>query len=460
MFSRPRLIIAGMRGGSGKTTVTLSVIAGLRSLGRSVSPFKKGPDYIDAGWLSVAASASCYTLDPFLMSQEALLDSFVRHHVHDFAVIEGNRGLHDGKDEQGSCSTAEVAKLLSCPVLLVVDCTKMTRTAAALVFGCMKFDEAVQVKGAVLNQISGGRHASVVRDSIERYCGIPVVGVVPRMMAGEMPERHMGLTPHQEHDNVGRVLARADEIAQHYLDMQSILKIAQAGEALQVAGRLTEEGSEPATEHVRIGVLKDAAFQFYYPENLEALCRLGACVVEIDALCAAELPDIHALYIGGGFPETNAISLAENEAFRASVKAAADRGLPIYAECGGLMFLGESLEVDGVRHPMAGVFPLAFAMNARPQAHGYSVALVEGANPFYEAGTRLNGHEFHYSSTTEFRPAGGISFSFRMERGEGILKGQDGICYKNVLATYTHVHALGMPQWAEGMVRKAKEYHG
>ncbi len=460
MRSNSRLIIAGMRGGCGKTTVTLSVIAGLRSLGCSVSPFKKGPDYIDAGWLSVAAGVPCYTLDPFLMPQDALLDSFVRHHAHDTAVIEGNRGLHDGKDAQGSCSTAEVAKLLNCPVLLVVDCTKMTRTAAALVFGCMKFDEAVQVKGVVLNQISGRRHSSVIRESIERYCGIPVVGVIPRMMAGEMPERHMGLTPHQEHGDVARVLDRAEEIAQQYLDMPGILEIAQTGEALRLPERLRVEGKEFATERVRIGVLKDAAFQFYYPENLEALSRLGARIVEIDALHAAELPDIHALYVGGGFPETNALRLAENKAFRAAVKAAADRGMPIYAECGGLMFLGESLYIDGVRHPMAGVFPLTFAMNARPQAHGYSVALVEGANPFYDAGTRLNGHEFHYSSTTEFRPAGGISFSFRMERGEGILNGQDGICYKNVLATYTHIHAHGTPQWAEGMVRKANEYHG
>lgn len=461
MCSRPRLIIAGMRGGSGKTTVTLSVIAGLRALGRSVSPFKKGPDYIDAGWLSVAADAQCYTLDPFLIPRDKLLDSFVRHHVHDIAVIEGNRGLYDGKDVQGSCSTAEVAKLLNCPVVLVVDCTKMTRTAAALVFGCMKFDESLQVKGVVLNQVSNNRHASIIRDSIEHYCGIPVAGVIPRMKAGEMPERHMGLTPHQEHGDIARALARAGEIAMQYLDLPRLLEMASAAGSLSVHGeRLREEQPPMVSSGIRIGVLKDAAFQFYYPENLEELVRLGAEIVEIDALSASGLGAVDALYIGGGFPETNALRLAENRSFRASVKSAADNGLPVYAECGGLMFLGEAIVAGGVRYPMAGVFPLTFAMHKKPQAHGYSVAAVEGPNPFYEQGTTLNGHEFHYSSMVGFRPADGISFAFRMDRGEGIFNEQDGICYKNVLATYTHIHALGAPQWAEGMIRKAKEYHG
>jgi cobyrinic acid a,c-diamide synthase len=464
MCSRPRLIIAGMRGGSGKTTATLAVIAGLRALGHTVSPFKKGPDYIDAGWLSVAAGSSCYTLDPFLIPPAALLKSFSARHIHDIAIIEGNRGLHDGKDVQGSCSTAEVAKLLDCPVLLVVDCTKMTRTAAALVLGCMRFDEAVQVKGVVLNQVSGNRHAVIVREAIEKYCGIPVVGVVPRMKAGEMPERHMGLTPHQEHDDVSRALRQAEKIARQHLDMPSIATIiGESGEF--TSGETAAVAALPASSpaggpSVRIGVLKDAAFQFYYPENLEELAARGAEIVEIDALHAAELPSIDALYIGGGFPETNALRLAENRSFRDSVKRAAERGLPVYAECGGLMFLGEALIVDGVRHPMSGVFPLTFAMNKRPQAHGYSIAAVRGDNPFYDVGTRLNGHEFHYSSTESYHPADGITFAFHMERGEGILQKQDGICYRNVLATYTHIHALGTPEWADGMIRKAREYHG
>lgn len=483
MHSYPRLIIAGMRGGSGKTTVSLATIAGIRAQGLSVTPFKKGPDYIDAGWLSVLAASPCYTLDPFLIPSDTILQSFIHHHTHDIAVIEGNRGLHDGKDLKGSCSTAEVAKLLRCPVVLVVDCTKMTRTAAALVLGCMKFDEAVQIRGVVINQVSSERHASIIRESIETYCGIPVLGLIPRFKAGQMPERHMGLTPHHEHDNVARAISQAGDIARTYLDIPRMIEIAKTSGELwgmngesepindqgmgQIGRSLPECAShithceERSSDHdLRIGVLKDAAFQFYYPENLEALSRLGAHIIEIDALRAAELPEVDALYIGGGFPETNAVKLAENASFRASIKSAAEAGLPIYAECGGLMFLGESIELDGVSYPMAGIFPLTFSMQKRPQAHGYSVAVVDGDNPFYPQGTRLQGHEFHYSQVSRVSERTGVTYAFAMDRGEGILDGRDGICYRNVLATYTHTHALGTPLWADGLIRKAREHHG
>jgi len=461
MRSQARITIAGLRGGSGKTTVSLAIIAGLRAQGVSVSPFKKGPDYIDAGWLSLAAGSPCYTLDPFLIPSDAILQSFARHHTGDIAVIEGNRGLHDGKDVLGSCSTAEIAKLLQCPVILVVDCTKMTRTAAALVLGCMKLDESVQIKGVVINQVSSERHASVVRESIEAYCGISVIGSIPRFRAGRMPERHMGLTPHQERDDAERTIALAEDIARTHLDLSRIVEIAQGSPVRQQVACHSSWQSEAGkgSRAVRIGVLRDAAFQFYYPENIESLEARGAVIVPVDALQAQELPEIDALYIGGGFPETNAIRLSENSSFRASVRAAADRGMPIYAECGGLMFLGEAIVLDGTAYPMAGVFPLTFAMHKRPRAHGYSVALVDRPNPFYPVGTRLQGHEFHYSAVSTAGTPEGISYAFAMERGEGIIEGRDGICYRNVLATYTHTHALGTPLWAEGMIRKAEEYH-
>ncbi|HMK43781.1 MAG TPA: cobyrinate a,c-diamide synthase, partial [Dissulfurispiraceae bacterium] len=449
MSSYPRIIIAGMRGGSGKTTVSLAMIAGCRAMHLSVAPFKKGPDYIDAGWLSAAAGTACHSLDPFLIPAETIQRSFVHHHNADIAIIEGNRGLHDGKDEFGTCSTAEVAKLLNCPVMLVVDCTKMTRTAAALVLGCMKLDEAVRIRGAILNHVSGKRHASIVRASIERYCGIPVLGVIPRLKTSDMPERHMGLIPYQEHGAVQEAIAVASSIAHDYLDMEQICSIARSAEPLPIAPFPPPRVTQGA-EAVSIGVLRDAAFQFYYPENLEALQALGAKIVEIDALSSPGLPPIDALYIGGGFPETNAIALAANISFRDSVKVAVEQGLPVYAECGGLMFLGESIIVKGARHPMTGIFPLTFEMHERPQAHGYSIALVDQANPYYPQGTVLNGHEFHYSSPVLTAAPERAIFAFRMRRGEGIFEGRDGLCYKNVLATYTHVHALGTPLWAEG----------
>jgi len=476
----PRLIIAGIRGGSGKTTVSLGLIAALRSQkGLEVVPFKKGPDYIDAGWMSVAAEGPCYNLDSFLIPGEKILSSFLSHSTGDIAIIEGNRGLHDGMDAEGSYSTAELSKLLKAPVILVVDCTKMTRTAAALVLGCMNLDRDVRLKGVVLNQVSGSRHESVTREAIERYCTVPVVGAIPRIGAAEFPERHMGLTPHQEHPDVVRAIAFVSDISTKYLDLDAILKIAHEVEPLgedpetrrpvdpekSISFRL----SAPSPRHrdavspvARVGIIRDSAFQFYYPENFEELSRGGAEIVEVSALAGKPLPDLDALYIGGGFPETHAIALAENLRFRDSLKKAIGDGLPVYAECGGLMYLGEGLLLEGRTYPMAGIFPLVFSLEKKPQAHGYSVAEVVGENPFYPVGTILKGHEFHYSRPVNILELpggdGDITFAFRMKRGQGIEAKMDGICRRNVLATYTHLHALGAQEWVEGMLRLAQDY--
>jgi len=456
----PRIIIAGMKGGAGKTTVSLGIIAAWKKQGRSIVPYKKGPDYIDAGWLSSAAEHACFNLDPFLITKEKIISSFVGHYAGaDCAVIEGNRGLYDGMDAAGTYSTAELAKTLQAPVILVLDCTKVTRTAAAMLLGMLKFDPKVKISGVVLNRIAGKRHEKVIREAIAKYCRVPVVGAIPKLRGEQLSERHMGLTPFQEHQSVKKAIAVCGDIAEKYLDLDAIRKIAD-----KVAGKGLGFGkthhSSPITHHdVKIGIIRDSAFQFYYPENFEELEKRGAKLIEVSALRAKKLPDIDALYIGGGFPETHAIALGRNAGFRASVKKAVEEGLPVYAECGGLMYLGESLLLDKKTYPMAGIFPLRFSLEKKPQAHGYTIVRVEGANPFYKKGTLIKGHEFHYSRV--IGPASGkkkLQFAFRMERGEGIMDGQDGICYKNVIATYTHLHALGCPEWAEGMINQAIEY--
>lgn len=476
----PRIVIAGIKGGSGKTTLSLGIISALRTQkGLNVIPFKKGPDFIDAGWMSVAAKNPCYNLDPFLISSEKVLDSFISHFKGDIAVIEGNRGLYDGMDVEGSYSTAELAKLLKSPVILIIDCTKMTRTAAAVVLGCMNLDKDVKIKGVILNQISGSRHESVVRASIEKYCSMPVLGAMPRLQSGKFPERHMGLTPYQEHHDIDNAISFVKGIASKYLNIDRMLSIAMDAEPLNYRNALcvmyNESKNRPddllsaahhasrITHHeVRIGVIRDSAFQFYYPENLEELQKAGAEIIEIDALKDEGLPEIDGLYIGGGFPETNAIRLAENAGFRHSIKDAAEKGLPIYAECGGLMFLGDSIIIGNKKFPMVGIFPVSFEMNNKPQAHGYTIVEVERENPFYPIGTVLHGHEFHYSSIIpelpSFRTSDQIYFAFLMKRGHGIKDKTDGICYKNVLATYTHIHALGARQWTIGFINKAKEF--
>lgn len=462
MASQPRLIIAGVRGGAGKTTIALGIIAALRlHYGLAVTPFKKGPDYIDAGWLSVAAGRPCYNLDPFLISRDNVLWSFLSRSAGDIAVVEGNRGLYDGMDASGTYSTADLAKLLKAPALLVVDCTKMTRTAAAVVLGCQLLDREVPIRGVILNQVAGERHETVVRESIEQACGLPVLGAVPRLRSEEFPERHMGLTPFQEHPDTERAVSFAEGIARQYLDLNRILSIAR--EAGPLGTGTSGDGVLPCPPAsgaaVRIGVIQDSAFQFYYPENIEELRRCGAEIVTVSAITARGLPLIDALYIGGGFPETHAIALAENASFRDSLRKAVHNGLPVYAECGGLMYLGEGLVLGGKTFPMAGVFPLRFSLEERPQAHGYSIVEVVRPNPFFPEGTVLRGHEFHYSRPMDTAgDAGEYLFTFRMQRGIGIRDRMDGICTRNVLATYTHLHALGAPAWVEGMLRQARAY--
>lgn len=462
MADRPRLVIAGLKGGSGKTTLSLGLIGALREKGMRVAPFKKGPDYIDAGWLASAAGCPCYNLDPFLISSERLLFSFLSHSEDsDISVIEGNRGLYDGMDEKGLYSTAEVAKILKSPVVLIVDCTKVTRTIAALILGSQRFDPEVDIKGVVLNRVAGSRHETVIRQSVERYCDIPVLGAIPKLAPGAFPERHMGLTPHQEHPDTGQAVSFACDVARKYLDIEKIISIAQDGPLAAVTGSkfIPKKSGQSLKGKVRIGVIRDSAFQFYYPENLEELERGGADLMEFSAISESMPDDIDALYIGGGFPETHAIALAGNVRFRDALRNAVNSGLPVYAECGGLMYLGEGLLLNGKTYPMTGIFPLVFSLEKKPQAHGYSTADVINHNPFFPKGTILRGHEFHYSKPLHAgETIKEFSFAFRMERGEGLYEKMDGICFRNVLATYTHLHAYGAAEWVEGMLMQARQF--
>jgi len=454
-YSAKGLIVAGLGGGSGKSVIAVGLAAAFSGQGRLVAPFKKGPDYIDAGWLALAAGYPCYNLDPYLMTPAALGHSFRTHaHGRELVIIEGNRGLYDGVDAEGTFSTAELAKALVLPVLLVVDCTKTTRTVAALVLGCQSFDQEVKIGGVILNRVGTPRQEALVRQAVEQYTGIPVLGAMPRSREDAFPQRHLGITPCPEHAGAEAAVQNLAEKAVRYLDLAGIEKM-MASCASEPAARRPEQkrGEEP----VRIGILKDAAFQFYYPENLEALVRCGAELVEINALTAPELPVLDGLYIGGGFPETSARALSANESFRGSLKRGAEAGLPIYAECGGLIYLGESMVLAEEVFPLVGLFPVRFGLMKNPQAHGYTVLRVEGQNPYYLEGTEIKGHEFRYSRVEEWGGETG-RLALRMERGVGFVGGRDGLVFKNVLALYTHIHALGTPAWAPALLARAREY--
>ena len=465
----PRVLIAGLRGGSGKTVVSIGMISALSRLGRRIAPFKKGPDYIDAGWLALAAGRPCHNLDPFLFSAARLCASF--SHVSrksDLAVVEGNRGLYDGLDADGTTSTASLAKMLGTPVILCVDCTKTTRTMAAVVLGCLHFDPEVNICGVILNRVAGSRHERILRTSIETHCGVPVLGTVPKLSQEDFPERHMGLIPTVEHELAANAIDSAAQIARSHIDLERVIRIAERAAVNPLCPEsapagLPEHGCDSPGRgktggRVRIGVVRDSAFQFYYPENLEALQAEGAELVFISPLADAVLPEVDALYIGGGFPETHARQLAENLRFRNSLSNAADSGLPIYAECGGLMYLGESLVLDNA-YPMVGVLPVVFGFSRRPQGHGYTIVAVEGETPYFSTGRELRGHEFHYSRVLEWKGRDS-DLLFSMKKGRGIVNQRDGLCYKNVLATYTHIHSLGAPDWAGALVQAARRYRG
>lgn len=435
--------------------VSVGLIAALRNRGQGVAPFKKGPDYIDAGWMSKAAGQPCYNLDPYLMPPEAIVTTFQQHiHGSSFALVEGNRGIFDGVNAGGEFSTAELAQLLELPVLLVVNCSKTTRTVAALVLGCQAFDPRLHFAGVILNQIATSRHESIIRQSLERYTDLPVLGIMPRLTKDIFPMRHLGVTPHQEYAAAGEAVANLAALAETHFDLDAIVS------RMRGVVPLPPQRAAKATSKLTIGVLRDAAFQFYYEENLDALKAAGAHLVTIDALHSPSLPpDLDGLYIGGGFPETSARQLADNASFRRSVRERIDEGLPVYAECGGLIFLGRSILLDGAEYPLAGVFPVTFAIGAKPQAHGYSTFVVEKSNGFYPVGTRIKGHEFRYSIVHQWEGADD-ELVLAMERGTGFSGGRDGLVKNNALALYTHVLASGTPQWVSGFMAAARSFAG
>jgi len=453
----PRIMIAGLKGGSGKTLVATGVVAALSRRGLPVQPFKKGPDYIDASWLGRAAGRPCYNLDTFMTGEDRAARSFASRVSPDVAaIIEGNRGLFDGMDIEGSHSTARLAAILDAPVILTVDCTKSTRTVAAMVAGCINFAGDFKIAGVVLNRVAGIRHQDVVSSSIEKYCGIPVLGALPKLKSRPFPERHMGLIPPQEHDLVDEAIGNTAEVIEKCIDLDRLSEIIYSAAPIE-APDSRAYAFDSSAKMPKIGVARDSAFQFYYPENIEELDACGAAIIETSPLNDGKLPDIDALYIGGGFPETHAARLAANRGYLDSVKAAADGGMPIYAECGGTMYLGEKIVANGQEHCMAGVFPVTFGMEERPQRHGYTLLEVVRPNPFFEVGTEFRGHEFHYSRILDWKE-NRIPTAFGLKRGYGFDGKRDGMSYRNVVAAYTHVHALGAEKWAASFVKAAGEH--
>ncbi|MDD5009141.1 MAG: hydrogenobyrinic acid a,c-diamide synthase (glutamine-hydrolyzing) [Syntrophorhabdaceae bacterium] len=450
----PRIMIAAPAGRSGKTTVSIGLCSLFRAMGLKVQPFKKGPDYIDPSWLTAASGNNCRNLDAFMMGEKRLLRSFETiSPCSDIAIIEGNMGLYDGIDRNGKGSSAHLSRLLKTPVILVVNTARMSRSIAALVRGYQDFEPDTEIRGVILNNVSGERHASKLTDAIERYCRIPVLGTIPKNAYLNISERHLGLVPFRENESGNTIIKRISDITARYLDLDGILSVARSAREYPVKQKRAAKVKKP---QARIGVVYDRVFNFYYPENLEALRTSGAELVMIDSLHDKTLPDIDGLYIGGGFPELHLQGLSANRDLMRSIALAIEDNLPVYAECAGLMYLCSGIRLNGKVHEMAGVIPSEVVLSKRPQGHGYVHAEVTGHNPFFADGTLIRGHEFHYSQLTD--PAG-LNLVLNITRGRGVNGSMDGIIYKNLFASYLHIHALGSPAWADNFVAFASGEH-
>lgn len=455
----PRILVSAAHKSSGKTTLTVGLCAAFAQDGVCVQPFKKGPDYIDPLWLSVASGRDCLNLDFYLMARDEIRADFAHYAKDaDISLIEGNKGLYDGLDLDGSNSNAALATLLQAPVVLAIDARGMTRGIAPLILGYQHFDPAIRIAGVILNRLGGSRHESKLRAVIEHYTDVRVLGAVHHDERLTIGERHLGLVPSNEMRAASEKIAAIASAVRAQVDLPKLREIATAAPAVVVPSTAISRAA-PSAHQVRIGIARDAAFAFYYPGDLAALRAAGAELVAFDALRDAHLPAMDGLFIGGGFPETHLDALSANVSLRRQIRAAVEGGMPVYAECGGLMYLARSIRWRERRVDMVGALRADIVMHERPIGRGY-VRLRETADaPWPTAGIRagsdtssgeIRAHEFHYSSV-ENLPAD-TRFAYEVVRGHGIDGRHDGIVYKNALASYTHLRDVAANRWATRFV--------
>jgi len=438
----PGLLIAAPSSGSGKTSLTLGLMAAYKRRGLEVAPFKVGPDYIDPGHHRAICGRPSDNLDSWFCSQQQLQDTFAAGCAGaEIAIVEGVMGLFDGvsgDSEEGS--SAQIAKWLGLPVLLLVDAKAQARSFAALVKGFCDFDPELKVAGVIANRVGSERHAELLREAVASTPGLPpLLGCLPRQEDIVLPERHLGLVTAD--DLSGEHGDKLAEWVEQHLDLEKLRQLASS--SVDVCGAATEVAT---VKKVRIGIARDRAFSFYYPENLRLLEQAGAELVPFSPLEDEKLPEYLAgLYLGGGYPELHADKLAENISLRRQIAAAAAADLPIYAECGGFMFL--CAEIDGL--PMSGVFPASAKMLPCRRALGYRQVELTGDSLLGSAGTTVRGHEFHYS---EVEMPAAVERCYRLSRRGGKQLGTEGYRINNVIGSYLHLHFGSNPQVVENFV--------
>ena len=457
-----RIFISAALKSSGKTTVSIGLCAALKQRDLVVQSFKKGPDYIDPYWLSQATARECYNLDFYTMENDEILSLMQnRSRDADITLIEGNKGLYDGLDLDGSNSNAALATLTETPVILVLNARGMTRGIAPLILGYQAFDKDVSIKGVILNQLGGSRHESKLRRVIEHYTDVEVVGAIHSDKRFDIDERHLGLVPGHEDPFCERKIELLADAVNDQVNLDSVLSIAKTAPEFKLDMPPPEIQAKPADKDIKLGLVRCSAFGFYYPDDLQALEDAGADIIEIDPCHQSELPELDALFIGGGFPETHMKELEANEKLRTAIKTAIDNGLPAYAECGGLMYLARSIQWNDENCEMVGCIDTDIIMEKRPQGRGY-VQLQETESSLWprpaswKKDNIINAHEFHYS---RFNKVGNnVQFAFEVKRGMGINGKSDGYVYKNLLASYTHQRNTWNNPWAQRFIDFARNH--
>ncbi len=430
--------------------VSIGLCAAFKNRGHTVQPFKKGPDYIDPMWLSQASGRACRNLDLYLMERDDIVSTFEQH-SSEINLVEGNKGLYDGLALDGSNSNAALAKLLDLPVFLVIDARGMTRGIAPLILGYQAFDRDINIAGVILNNLGGSRHEAKLRAVIEYYTDVPVIGAIHHDEKLSIIERHLGLMPSNESAAASAKIKQIGEVIESRIDLDRILALSKK-QALDVP-HTAEVKVLPCGDKVTIGVARDRAFGFYYADDLDALVAAGAEIVPFDTLVDAQLPDVDALYIGGGFPEVFAAELEKNVTLRSQIKQAIENGMPAYAECGGLMYLSRSITYQGQSYQMVDAIPGDVQMHDKPIGRGYVHLAENQAHPWPRQNApakQIRAHEFHYSSLENLPPDS--QFAYRVERGHGINGQQDGLILNNLLASYTHLRTIGSCYWASRFV--------
>ncbi len=446
-----RLYLSAAHKSSGKTTVAIGICAALAQRGTVVRPFKKGPDYIDPMWLAEAARNPCYNLDFNTMSKAAIRALVERHTgAGELAVVEGNKGLFDGVDLHGADSNAALARLLKAPVVLILDSRGTTRGIAPLLLGYQSFEPDTVIAGVIFNQTGGGRHVHKLRAAVEHYTDIPVLGAVRHDPALAIDERHLGLIPSSEAGDTRKRIDTLARVVASSVDLDRV--VAMAGTERSTEPREPPQQATSGTS-VRLGVIRDSAFGFLYADDLDALRRAGARLEFIDAMADSRLGDIDGLFIPGGFPETHLQRLQANTELRGRIRAFVEDDRPVYAECGGLMYLSRSIRWGDRQAQMVGAIPAEVVMQDTPVGRGY-MRLEETGNSRWPGTTRRHepfaAHEFHYSRLVNLDQ--GLRFAYRVLRGTGIDGRHDGIIYRKLQASYAHLRDVEGNRWASRFV--------